>query len=293
MYKEIDANKRKTWLIMLVFLGLIAGLSVLIASLAGEVHISLYVILAALVYAFIQYFIASKMALFMAGAKPIELRDNPRFYRIVENLSITTGLPMPKVYVIDDPSPNAFATGRDPQHAAVAATTGLIDMMTDRELEGVMAHEMAHVGNYDIKVSMIAFGLVAAISVLCDIGLRIAIRGAGDSDDDGAGVILLVVAIVAAVFGPIIAMMVQMAVSRNREYLADATAALTTRDPESLASALVKLSENKTILRNQNPSMANMYINNPLKKGWLSKMTSTHPPIEERIARLQQMAGQF
>jgi protease htpX homolog len=293
MYKEIDANKRKTWLIMLVFLGLIAGLSVLIASLAGEVYISLYVILAALVYAFIQYFIASKMALFMAGAKPIELRDNPRFYRIVENLSITTGLPMPKVYVIDDPSPNAFATGRDPQHAAVAATTGLIDMMTDRELEGVMAHEMAHVGNYDIKVSMIAFGLVAAISVLCDIGLRIAIRGAGDSDDDGAGAILLVVAIVAAVFGPIIAMMVQMAVSRNREYLADATAALTTRDPESLASALTKLSENKTILRNQNPSMANMYINNPLKKGWLSKMTSTHPPIEERIARLQQMAGQF
>lgn len=293
MYKEIDANKRKTWLIMLVFLGLIAGLSVLIASLAGEVYISLYVILAALVYAFIQYFIASKMALFMASAKPIELRDNPRFYRIVENLSITTGLPMPKVYVIDDPSPNAFATGRDPQHAAVAATTGLIDMMTDRELEGVMAHEMAHVGNYDIKVSMIAFGLVAAISVLCDIGLRIAIRGAGDSDDDGAGAILLVVAIVAAVFGPIIAMMVQMAVSRNREYLADATAALTTRDPESLASALTKLSENKTILRNQNPSMANMYINNPLKKGWLSKMTSTHPPIEERIARLQQMAGQF
>ena len=293
MYKEIDANKRKTWLIMLVFLGLIAGLSVLIASLAGEVYISLYVILAALVYAFIQYFIASKMALFMAGAKPIELRDNPRFYRIVENLSITTGLPMPKVYVIDDPSPNAFATGRDPQHAVVAATTGLIDMMTDRELEGVMAHEMAHVGNYDIKVSMIAFGLVAAISVLCDIGLRIAIRGAGDSDDDGAGVILLVVAIVAAVFGPIIAMMGQMAVSRNREYLADATAALTTRDPESLASALTKLSENKTILRNQNPSMANMYINNPLKKGWLSKMTSTHPPIEERIARLQQMAGQF
>lgn len=293
MYKEIDANKRKTWLIMLVFLAIIAGLSVLIADLMGETYISLYVILIALIYAFIQYFIASKMALFMAGAKPIELRDNPRFYRIVENLSITTGLPMPKVYVIDDPSPNAFATGRDPQHAAVAATTGLIDMMTDRELEGVMAHEMAHVGNYDIKVSMIAFGLVAAISVLCDIGLRIAIRGADSSDDDRANAVLLVIALVASIFGPMIAMMVQMAVSRNREYLADATAALTTRDPESLASALTKLSENKTTLRNQNPSMANMYINNPLKKGWLAKMTSTHPPIEERIARLQQMAGQF
>ncbi len=293
MYKEIDANKRKTWLIMLVFLIIIAGLSVLIADLMGETYISLYVILIALIYAFIQYFIASKMALFMAGAKPIELRDNPRFYRIVENLSITTGLPMPKVYVIDDPSPNAFATGRDPQHATVAATTGLIDMMSDRELEGVMAHEMAHVGNYDIKVSMIAFGLVAAISVLCDIGLRIAIRGADNSDDDRASAVLLVVALVAAVFGPIIAMMVQMAVSRNREYLADATAALTTRDPESLASALTKLSEDKTTLRNQNPSMANMYINNPLKKGWLAKMTSTHPPIEERIARLRQMAGQF
>lgn len=293
MYKEIDANKRKTWLIMLVFLAIIAGLSVLIADLMGEVYISLYVILIALIYAFIQYFIASKLALFMAGAKPIELRDNPRFYRIVENLSITTGLPMPKVYVIDDPSPNAFATGRDPQHAAVAATTGLIDMMSDRELEGVMAHEMAHVGNYDIKVSMITFGLVAAISVLCDIGLRIAIRGADSSDDDRANAVLLVIALVASIFGPMIAMMVQMAVSRNREYLADATAALTTRDPESLASALTKLSENKTTLRNQNPSMANMYINNPLKKGWLAKMTSTHPPIEERIARLQQMAGQF
>lgn len=293
MYKEIDANKRKTWLIMLVFLGLIAGLSVLIASLAGEVYISLYVILGALIYAFIQYFIASKMALFMAGAKPIELRDNPRFYRIVENLSITTGLPMPKVYVIDDPSPNAFATGRDPQHAAVAATTGLIDMMNDRELEAVMAHEMAHVGNYDIKVSMIAFGLVAAISVLCDIGLRIAIRGAGDADDDRANAVLLIVALVAAIFGPIIAMMVQMAVSRNREYLADATAALTTRDPDSLASALAKLASDKTTLRNQNPSMANMYINNPLKTSWLAKLTSTHPPIEDRIARLQQMAGQF
>lgn len=293
MYKEIDANKRKTWLIMLVFLGLIAGLSVLIASLAGEVYISLYVILGALIYAFIQYFIASKMALFMAGAKPIELRDNPRFYRIVENLSITTGLPMPKVYVIDDPSPNAFATGRDPQHAAVAATTGLIDMMNDRELEAVMAHEMAHVGNYDIKVSMIAFGLVAAISVLCDIGLRIAIQGAGDADDDRANAVLLIVALVAAIFGPIIAMMVQMAVSRNREYLADATAALTTRDPESLASALAKLASDKTTLRNQNPSMANMYINNPLKISWLAKLTSTHPPIEDRIARLQQMAGQF
>ena len=293
MYKEIDANKRKTWLIMLVFLAIIAGLSVLIADLMGEIYISLYVILIALIYAFIQYFIASKLALFMAGAKPIELRDNPRFYRIVENLSITTGLPMPKVYVIDDPSPNAFATGRDPQHAAVAATTGLIDMMSDRELEGVMAHEMAHVGNYDIKVSMITFGLVAAISVLCDIGLRIAIRGADSSDDDRANAVLLVIALVASIFGPMIAMMVQMAVSRNREYLADATAALTTRDPESLAGALTKLSENKTTLRNQNPSMANMYINNPLKKGWLAKMTSTHPPIEERIARLQQMAGQF
>lgn len=293
MYKEIDANKRKTWLIMLVFLGIIAGLSVLIASLVGEVYISLYVILAALIYAFVQYFVASKMALFMAGAKPIELRDNPRFYRIVENLSIATGLPMPKVYVIDDRSPNAFATGRDPRHAAVAATTGLIEMMNDRELEAVMAHEMAHVGNYDIKVSMIAFGLVAAISVLCDIGLRIAIRGAGDADDDRASAVLLVVALVAAIFGPIIAMMVQMAVSRNREYLADATAALTTRDPESLASALAKLAGDKTTLRNQNPSMANMYINNPLKKSWLAKLTSTHPPIEDRIARLQQMAGQF
>ncbi len=293
MYKEIDANKRKTWILMAVFFLIILGFSLIYSGIVGDYNYTIYILVVALVYAFVQYFIASKLALFMAGAHPIELRDNPRFYRIVENLSITTGLPMPKVYVIDDPSPNAFATGRDPNHAAVAATTGLIDMMNDRELEAVMAHEMAHVGNYDIKVSMIAFGLVAAIGLLSDIGLRIAFYSKRDNDNDKAGAILLIVGLVAAILGPIIAMMVQMAVSRNREYLADATAALTTRDPESLASALEKLSNDKTPLRNQSSSMANMYINNPLRKGFIAKLTSTHPPIEDRIAKLRAMAGQF
>lgn len=293
MYKEIDSNKRKTWILMGVFLLMILGLSLIYSAYVGDLMYTVYIIIAALIYAFVQYFIASKLALFMAGAKPIELRNNPRFYRIVENLSITTGLPMPKVYIIDDPSPNAFATGRDPNHAAVAATTGLIEMMNDRELEAVMAHEMAHVGNYDIKVSMIAFGLVAAIGLLSDIGLRISFYSKRDNDNDKSGIILLIIGVVAAILGPIIAMMVQMAVSRNREYLADATAALTTRDPESLASALEKLSQDKTPLRNQSSSMANMYINNPLKKGFVANLTSTHPPLESRIAKLRTMAGQF
>lgn len=293
MYKEIDSNKRKTWILMGVFLLMILGLSLIYSAYVGDLMYTVYIIIAALIYAFVQYFIASKLALFMAGAKPIELRNNPRFYRIVENLSITTGLPMPKVYIIDDPSPNAFATGRDPNHAAVAATTGLIEMMNDRELEAVMAHEMAHVGNYDIKVSMIAFGLVAAIGLLSDIGLRISFYSKRDNDNDKSGIILLIIGVVAAILSPIIAMMVQMAVSRNREYLADATAALTTRDPESLASALEKLSQDKTPLRNQSSSMANMYINNPLKKGFVANLTSTHPPLESRIAKLRTMAGQF
>lgn len=272
----------------------ITAVSYVIASYYGDSQLLFWVIGGALVYAFLQYFIASKMALAMAGAHQIERRDNPRFYQIVENLSITTGLPMPKVYIMDDISPNAFATGRDPQHAAVAATTGLIDMMSDRELEGVMAHEMAHVGNYDIRVSMIAFGLVAAISMLCDIALRMMrFGGRRSSDRDGGNAIFLVIGLIAVVLGPIIATMIQMAVSRNREYLADATAALTTRDPEALASALEKLSANKNPLRNQNPSMANMYINNPLRSNFLGNLMSTHPPIDERIARLRNMSGQF
>lgn len=290
MYSQIDSNKRKTWLVMAMFFVIIAVIAGLVRVATGEDGPVFWILGISLVYALIQYFFASKMAIMMSGARPIEKHDNPKFYNTVENLCITTGLPMPKVYVIDDPSPNAFATGRDPEHAAVAATTGLINMMTDRELTGVMAHEMAHVGNYDIRVSLIAFALTVMISFMADIILRVGFR-VGD-DDDAAPFAMALVAI-AAVLAPFAATLIQLSISRKREYLADATAALTTRDPESLASALQKLQEDKTKLKHFSSSMSNMYINNPTRKGLIAKMFSTHPPIEERIRILRGMTNKF
>ena len=290
MYSQIDKNKRKTWLVMAMFFVIIAIIAWLVRLATGEDAPMFWILGAGFIYALIQYFLAGKMMLAMSGAKEISKKDNPRFYNTVENLTIATGLPMPKVYIINDSSPNAFATGRDPEHAAVAATTGLIKMMTDRELTGVMAHEMAHVGNYDIRVSLIAFALTVMISAMSDLILRIGFRVA---DDDDAGPFAWGIMLLAAILAPIAATLVQLAVSRKREYLADATAALTTRDPEGLASALEKLQGDKTPLKHINSSMANMYINNPIRKGFIGKMFSTHPPIEDRIKILRGMINKF
>jgi heat shock protein HtpX len=226
----------------------------------------------------------------MTGAREIEKRDNPRLYRIVENLAITNGIPTPKVYVIDDLAPNAFATGRDPQHAIVAATTGIMEVMDDRELEAVMAHEMSHVRNYDIRVSMIAFGLVSAIAILSDIAIRMFFFS---DRRENVNPIVLVVGIVLIVLAPIIAAMVQMAVSRQREYLADASGVLSTRDSEGLASALEKLGQYGRPMQKQNTASAHLFFNNPLKPGAFTKLFSTHPPLEERIARLRANADKF
>lgn len=290
MYSQIDKNKRKTWLVMAMFLVIIAIIGVLIGYAYDDFSVALMILGVGVVYALIQYFLASKMAIMMSGAREVDRQSAPRLYHVVETLSITTGLPMPKIYVIDDSSPNAFATGRDPEHASVAATTGLIDTMSERELTGVIAHEMAHIGNYDIRVSLIAFALTAAISAIADLVLRIGFRVA-DDDDDGkaAGLVLLIVAVLA----PIMATLIQLAVSRKREYLADATASLTTRDPEGLALALEKLRDDKRPMKKANSSMANMYIKNPLRKGFMSKLMSTHPPIDERIKILRGMEGNF
>jgi heat shock protein HtpX len=290
MYKAIAANKRNTILIMALFIGLVAGIGYVVSALYGEPSITLWVLIGVTIYALIQYFAAAKLATAMTGAKQIEKRDNPRLYRMVENLSITLGMPMPKVYVIDDPAPNAFATGRDPKHAIVAATTGLMEIMDDNELEAVMAHEMGHVQNYDIRVSMIAFGLVSAIAILSDIVVRILFFG-GDRRDSNP--IILIVGLVVVVLAPIIATMVQLAVSRQREFLADASGAMTTRDPESLARALEKLQSYGQPMKRQNSSTAHLFFSNPLKKGGLSKLFSSHPPLEDRIERLRTNAGTF
>jgi len=295
MYRAIAKNKRNTVFIILLFLVIIGGLGWLAGYVYNSWAITITVLVVATGYAVIQYFLASRLALGVAGGHEIQKADNPRLYRIVENLAITDGLPMPKVYIIDDPAPNAFATGRDPKHAYVAATTGLLDIMDDDELEGVMAHEMGHVQNYDIRVSMIVFGLVVAIGFIADMLLRLSFFGGGrDNRGNGGGnPVLLIIGLAAMIVAPLVAAGVQAAISRQREYLADATGAMTTRHPDGLASALKKLETYGRPVRKQNSSMAHLWISDPNKPGVIAKLFSTHPPLEDRIARLQKIGGGF
>ncbi|MBR3252650.1 zinc metalloprotease HtpX [Candidatus Saccharibacteria bacterium] len=286
MYKQIAQNKRRTIVIMIVFVAIIIAIAAAAAYFLNDWWVLLWVSLAATIYAVIQYFAAGSIATAMAGAREITKKDNPRLYNIVENLSITTGLPMPKVYIIDDPAPNAFATGRDPHHAVVAATTGLLDIMNDKELTAVMAHEMSHVKNYDIRVSMIVFGLVCVIGLISDIAMRMMFYGNRKRDNEGSPVAYILI-VFAAIFAPIAAAVAQMAVSREREYLADASAVNITRYPEGMIDALKKLQSHSRPMKNQNTAQASMYINNPLRKGFLDNMFSTHPPLEKRIERLE------
>lgn len=293
MYRAIAANKRNTIVIIMVFIVLI-GLLGLVADYlyGGGFTIFIGTLIGAGAYTLFQYFAAGKQALAMAGAHPIEKADNPRLYRIVENLAITEGMPMPKVYVVDDPAPNAFATGRDPKSASVAATTGLLEIMNDRELTGVMAHELGHVKNYDIRVSTVVFGLTVAVGLIADILARMAFFG-GNRNNNGGNPIVLVFGLVAMLVAPLVAAMIQAAVSRQREYLADATGALTTRDPEGLASALQKLGDYARPMRRQNSTMAHLWMNDPMKPGVMDRMFQTHPPIPERVKRLMENSTRF
>lgn len=294
MYRAIAKNKRNTVFIIGLFLLIIAGLGYLASVIYGNPAITIITIVVAVGYAAIQYFAAGGQAVAMSGAVQIEKRDHPRLYRIVENLAITTGMPMPKVYIVNDPAPNAFATGRDPEHAIVAATTGLLDIMDDAELEGVMAHELGHVKNYDIRVSMIVFGLVVAVGFLADAFLRFAFFSGGNRNGNGGGnPLLLVFGLVAMLIAPLVAAVVQAAVSRQREYLADATGALTTRHPDALASALEKLGTYSRPMARQNSSMAHMWISDPTKPGIMDRLFSTHPPLAERVQRLRQSGMGF
>lgn len=293
MYSAIAKNKRNTYLIVGLFIAIIAGLGWIFSQVYGSVGIFWGSMVGAGIYALFQYFMASKIALSVNGAKEISKRDNPQFYRIVENLAIANGMPMPKVYIIEDPAPNAFATGRDPEHAHVAATTGLLEIMTKTEVEGVMAHEMGHVKNYDIRVMMIVFGLVSAIGLIADLFMRMMWFSGGNDEDSSPNPAFLIIGIAAAIISPFVAMLVQMAVSRQREYLADATGAMTTRHPEGLASALEKLRDYGRPMQRQNSSTAHLFFANPLKAGSIAKLFSTHPPLEDRIARLRGIEGKM
>ena len=286
MYKQIAENKRRTVYIIIGFVLMVGVIASLFAWAYNDPFIAVWTVIVSIVYAVIQYYAAGSLTMVMTGAREITKKDNPRFYNIVENLSITTGLPMPKVYIVDDKAPNAFATGRDPKHAAVAATTGLLDIMNDKEVTAVMAHEMSHVKNYDIRVSMIVFGLVCVIGLISDLAFRMMFYGNRQRNNEGSPVGYVLV-LIAAVLSPIVASLAQMAVSRQREYLADASAVNITRYPEGMIDALKKLQSHSTPMKSQNVAAEAMYINNPLRKGFFSNLFSSHPPIEKRIERLE------
>lgn len=286
MYSEIAANKRRTVFILFGFMVFVAALAWLFGQYANSPGLTYGVLAGGIIYAVIMYYSGSRMSLAVSGAREIEKKDNPRLWRIVENLAITDGLPMPRVFIIDDHAPNAFATGRKPENSAVCATSGLLEIMDDDELQGVFAHELGHIKNYDIRVNMLAFALGAVVSLIADIIIQMTWFRNRDEQDNQA---IMLLAVVAAVIAPLVATLIQLAVSRKREYLADATGALTTRYPEGLASALEKIGRTGSVLRKQNTSTAHFFFANPLRGHGITNLFSTHPPIEERIARLRKM----
>jgi heat shock protein HtpX len=287
MYEQIASNKRRTVLLLFFFLALLWGLGYLVSKVTGDPGLLFFFGLFSIGYSIISYFAGPKLALAINRAKQIQKSDDPRLWRTVENLAITDGLPMPKVYIMDDPAPNAFATGRNYNDAVVCATTGLLQIMDDNELEGVIAHELGHVKNYDMRVNTIAFALAGLVSIIADFFLRISFWGGDDRENNNG--LLVILTFAAAILAPLAATLIQLAISRRREYLADATGALTTRYPEGLASALEKLEKTGSATRVQNTSTAHMFFANPLKGHSFFNLFSTHPPLEARINALRQM----
>jgi heat shock protein HtpX len=293
LYNAISTNRWKTWIIMILFVVFITTLVYVMSKALGFSAVGTAGI--ALVFAGIMsigsFYYSDKLVLATTGAKLIKKEDYPRYWRAVENLCIAAGLPMPKVYVIHDRSPNAFATGRDPKHAVVAATTGLLEIMNDAELEGVIAHELSHIKNYDIRLAGVLAVLVGFVAILSDLFVRASFFS--DSDDNRGNAAFLIIALVLAILSPIAATLIQLAVSRKRELLADASGALLTRYPEGLASALEKLAADHTAPRTASNATAHLFIENPFDnkkvKNFFTGIFNTHPPLDERIKILRSM----
>lgn len=292
IYTQQDSNIRKTWFLMGTFLAVVIAIGYAVSWYMNSPGILYIAIIFALLMNIGSYWFSDKIVLSMTNAKPIEKAQAPELYNIVENLSITAGLPMPKIYIVDDPAPNAFATGRDPEHAVVAATTGLLHMLDRNELEGVMAHELSHVGNRDMLVMTVAVVLAGFVAILADILSRSLMFG-GDRDRHPA---FLIVGIVGIILAPIAAKMIQLAISRKREYLADASGALLTRYPEGLASALEKISGANVPMQRPSHATAHLFISDPFgtdgKKTIgqrISALFATHPPAADRIRILREM----
>lgn len=297
LYTHVSANKRKTVFLLGVFLILVIGVG-WVFSQAYDSPIILYIAVAvSIIQSWVSYFYSDRITLTISRARKVEKRDNPQLYRLLENLSIAAGLPTPTLYVIDDSAPNAFATGRDPKHAVVAVTTGLLQKLDKNELEGVLAHELSHIGNYDTRVMTIVVTLVGIIALLSDFFIRMTWYSRGSRRREGGNVIMLI-ALLLVLLSPLVATLIQLAISRKREFLADATGALMTRYPEGLASALEKIARDHKPLEVANKATAHLYIINPLKNhqghdavGWFANLFNTHPPVAERIKILREMKG--
>lgn len=293
MYSQIDANKRKTALLIALFLAIIVGLGYFLDRYygGGTTILPLAIIISA-VMSLVSYYSGDKVALWSSGAKEIEKEDNPYLYRLVENLALTSGIPLPRIHIIDSPALNAFATGRDPAHASIAVTTGAINAFENEELEGVLAHELSHVKNYDIRVMTLVVVLVGAVSLIGNFFWRAQWLSGGRRDREHGGqlgAILMIVGVVFLILSPIIAELIKLAISRRREYLADASGALLTRYPEGLARALEKIAQSQIPLQTANAATAHLFISNPFKTTSITTLFSTHPPVAERIKRLREM----
>lgn len=294
MYSQIDSNKRKTALLIAIFLAFIISIGFLFQAAGYGYEAVAVSVIISVIMSITSYYHADKIALRSTGAKEITKEDNPYVYRMVENLCITAGMPVPKVHIIESPALNAFATGRDPEHASIALTTGIIQALENEELEGVIAHELSHVKNYDIRVMTVVVVLVGTVALLADMFFRMNFFGGNRRENNSGGgqlgAILAIVGVVLLVLSPIIAELIKLAISRKREYLADASGALLTRYPEGLARALEKISGSDTPLATANAATAHLFISEPKKSSRIKSLFSTHPPIEERVAKLRGMA---
>lgn len=292
LYTHQSKNVRKTWLIFTLFLVVVIGVCYVFARAYANPSILYFGVIFSLLMNVIGYWYSDRIVLSMSGAKPVVRETHRELYTTVENLCITAGLPLPKIFVIDDPAPNAFATGRDKEHAVVAVTTGLLERLEQVELEGVIAHELSHIGNRDMLLSTVVVVLVGFLAIASDIFLRAAMFGGGrDREDNKVGGLFMIAGVVLAILSPVIATLMQLAISRKREYLADASGALLTRYPEGLASALLKISQYKQPMRRVSNATAHLFISDPFGKKFsaMHKLFMTHPPTEDRVKVLRGM----
>jgi len=289
LYTQADSNIRKTWILIFIFVIFIIGLGWIFSYQFDDPAILILAVIFAFFQSFISYWFSDKIILSLTKAQLIKKDDNPELYRIVENLCITAGLPVPKIYITPEVQPNAFATGRDKDHAVIAVTQGLLQKLDKTELEGVVSHELAHIGNKDMLLMTIVVVLVGFIAILSNWLLRFMRFGGGNRKSGRGGGVFLIIGLILAILSPLVVKLIQLAISRKREFLADASGALLTRYPKGLANALEKISADKTPLQTASDVTAHLYISSPLKGNKISGLFLTHPPIEERIKILREM----